>query len=152
MEISSKERIPDWELTEARKRMALFPEPSIKLRSDKTFWVPVVVVNKNIHILPGIPRLFEGLMNSLKPHFQQLVGDQKRYYRLQVATKLGEGDIAPFLTQVQDKVKDIKIGSYPKWGLENGVRVVVSIVGKDHDQVEITSQEIMKGIEGWTYK
>ncbi|KAI9253597.1 MoaB/Mog domain-containing protein [Sporodiniella umbellata] len=151
MEQSSRDRIPDWKLTEERKRMAIFPEPSTKLRPDVKYWVPVVVVNENIHILPGIPRLFEGLMDSLKPHFQEMVGDLKSYHRVQIATSLGEGDIAQFLTQVQDMAGEIKIGSYPKWGVQEGVRVVVSIVGKDQDKVEKISQEVMSGIKGWAY-
>ncbi|KAG1057037.1 hypothetical protein G6F43_001109 [Rhizopus delemar] len=143
METSSKQRFPNWELTEERKRMATFPEPSIKLRPDKNFWVPVVIVNKNIHILPGIPKLFEGLMSSLKPHFQEMVGDQKGYHRIQVATSLAEGDIAQFLTTVQSKVKDIKIGSYPKWGLQNGVRVVVSVVEAVNNLNSLQSSAIL---------
>lgn len=91
-------------------------------------------------------------MSSLKPHFQEMVGDQKGYHRIQVATSLAEGDIAQFLTTVQSKVKDIKIGSYPKWGLQNGVRVVVSVVGKDQDQVSMVGQEIIQGINGWIYE
>lgn len=152
METSSKDRYPNWTLTEERKRMATFPEPSIKLRPNKNFWVPVVVVNKNIHILPGIPTLFEGLLESLRPYFLDIVGDQKGYHRIQIATELGEGDIASFLTQVQNKVSDIKIGSYPKWGMQQGVRVVVSVVGKDQEQVGQIGKEIMQGIKGWIYQ
>ncbi|KAI9487179.1 MAG: MoaB/Mog domain-containing protein [Benjaminiella poitrasii] len=153
MEEVSKDRFPDWTLTEERKRMAIFPEPSEKLRKHDDMWVPVVVVNKNIHVLPGIPRLFETLLDSLKPHFQALLGDHPAaYHRVQVATKLPEGQIASFLTRLQEQCaeKQIKIGSYPNWGEgKDGARVVVSVVGKDEDEVKAIGDELVKGIEGW---
>ncbi|KAI7901951.1 MoaB/Mog domain-containing protein [Cokeromyces recurvatus] len=153
MEQVSKQRFPDWKLTEERKRMALFPEPSEKLRNHNDIWVPVVVVNKNIHVLPGIPRLFEILLESLKPHFRALLGDHpEAYHRVQVATQLKEGDIAPFLTQLQNQCKErhIKIGSYPNWGEgKDGARVVVSVVGKNVAEVNAIGEELVKGIEGW---
>ncbi|KAG0181011.1 hypothetical protein DFQ28_004726 [Apophysomyces sp. BC1034] len=157
MEATTK--VPGWKLTDARKRMALFPYPSKILRTPVAdLWVPVVVVNNNIHVLPGIPRLFERLLDSLRPHFQQLVeaknGSNGKYHRVQIATTLHEGKIASCLSSVQDKVKTkhIKIGSYPKWGADaQGVRVVVSIVGRNEEAVRETALEIAKGIEGWEY-
>ncbi|KAI8085919.1 MoaB/Mog domain-containing protein [Gilbertella persicaria] len=156
MEASSKNKFPEWSLTEARKRMAMFPEPSEKLRKSDELWVPVVVVNKNIHVLPGIPRLFEGLLDSLKPHFQAMLGDHpSAYHRVQIATKLTEGQIANFLTELQGKCqeKQIKIGSYPNWGEgKDGARVVVSVVGKDEVEVKAIGEQVVEGIEGWTVK
>lgn len=154
MEKRSKENFPDWSLTEARKRMAIFPEPSIKLRNGEDLWVPVVVVNKNVHVLPGIPRLFEQLLESLKPHFQSLVGENNKYHRVQIATKLTEGDIASFLSDLQDKFtsQQIKIGSYPNWGEKDGARVVVSVVGKDQDLVDSIGNNVVDGISGWITK
>jgi molybdopterin-biosynthesis enzyme MoeA-like protein len=155
MEQSSKDKYPDWSLTEARKRMALFPEPSIKLRNHKELWVPVIVVNKNIHVLPGIPRLFEGLLDSLKPHFESMLGEYKSYHRVQIATKLTEGDIANFLSNLQDECssQEIKIGSYPNWGEgKDGARVVVSVVGKDKTTVNSIGEKIVDGIQGWITK
>ncbi len=155
MEQVSKNKFPDWSLTEARKRMAIFPEPSIKLRNHDDLWVPVVVVNKNIHVLPGIPRLFEQLLDSLKPHFESIIGEHKSYHRVQVATKLTEGQIAKFLSDLQDEftAKSIKIGSYPNWGEgKDGARVVVSIVGKDVELVDSIGNKVIDGIEGWITK
>ncbi|KAI8138140.1 MoaB/Mog domain-containing protein [Fennellomyces sp. T-0311] len=152
-------RFPRWELTDARKRMATFPSPAKILRTNPDeLWVPVVVVNDNIHILPGIPRLFERLMTLLKPTFEQMAAERGaggRYYRVQVATKLGEGDIATLLSNIQDRVADqhIKIGSYPKWGVgEDGVRVMVSVVGRDEDAIKDIGDEIARGIEGWVHE
>jgi hypothetical protein len=49
--------------------------PTDESRDDKSqvifpaedLWVPVACVNGNVHILPGIPRLFEKLLQGLKP-------------------------------------------------------------------------------------
>src|ERR1700710_82586 len=132
-DLSSK-RIEGWSLTEARKRMVIFPSPAEILRTREDMWVPVVVVNGNVHILPGIPKLFESLLDSLEPRLLSLIEERglkdTKFYRSQIATAHGEGEIAQFLLDLQGRSSGVKIGSYPKWGMdENGVRVVVSVVG-----------------------
>ena len=37
---------------------------------DESLWVPINVVNGNVHILPGIPRLFTQLLDGLVCTFQ----------------------------------------------------------------------------------
>ncbi|KAI9315700.1 MoaB/Mog domain-containing protein [Dichotomocladium elegans] len=159
MERTMSARSKDWTLTEARKRMATFPYPAQILRtSPEELWVPVVVVNGNIHILPGIPRLFERLLTLLRPRFEQMVKDKGalgRYYRVQVATSLTEGDIANCLSTLQQQMNEhnIKIGSYPRWsGNKEGARVVVSVVGRDEKMVEETGKLLVREINGWIYK
>ncbi|KAI8971634.1 MoaB/Mog domain-containing protein [Mycotypha africana] len=159
MTYNKKPDQPQWTLTEARKRMAIFPEPSKKLRmdekEDELLWVPVVVVNDNIHVLPGIPKLFESLLERVvRPHLESIVfkTHPQSYHRIQIATKLPEGEIAPFLTELQKSCqeKQIKIGSYPNWGKgKDGARVVVSVVGKDLAHVDSVSDEVLKGVGGW---
>ncbi|ORZ18970.1 MoaB/Mog domain-containing protein [Absidia repens] len=157
MKAKSINRFPDWTLTEARKRMAIFPHPAKILRVDSDLWVPIVVVNENIHILPGIPRLFESLMHSLRPHLEQAMAKKDitgKYYRIEIATTRPESKIAPCLSKTQALVEDkhIKIGSYPKWATgPDGERVVVSIVGKDEAAVKETAKSISEEIDGWEY-
>lgn len=146
-------RSTDWKLTEARKRMAIFPQPAEIIRIDG-LWVPIVVVNHNIHILPGIPRLFEQMVTAIQPRLEAMARDRGLfgYHRTQIATKKGEGDIAHFLSELQKRVKseNIKIGSYPRWGQSaEGVRVMVSVVGKGKAEVDAIGQEIARGIDGW---
>ncbi|KAI8336813.1 MoaB/Mog domain-containing protein [Chlamydoabsidia padenii] len=157
MKEKSLTRFPDWTLTDARKRMALFPHPAKILRVDPKLWVPIVVVNDNIHILPGIPRLFEDLMNSLRPQLEEAMAKKQisgKYYRVEIATELQEGKIAPYLSSTQARVEGqhIKIGSYPKWSTgPGGERVIVSIVGKDEAAVKKTAKSIAGEIQGWEY-
>ncbi|KAG2217823.1 hypothetical protein INT45_005424 [Circinella minor] len=151
-------RDPYWKMTDARKRMAIFPSPAKILRTcPEELWVPVVVVNDNIHILPGIPRLFERLMETMKDRFENIAKERgvARYYRVQIATRKPEGDIATLLTEAQNRVADqhIKIGSYPKWGKgPDGARVVVSIVGRDEDAIKSIGNEILAGVNGWLFE
>lgn len=146
---------PQWALTDARKRMATFPDPfEIVLPRHPTLWVPIVIVNGNVYVFPGIPRLFEALLESAKPHFLSRV-TQQAYHRVQIATKSPEGVIAPFLAQVQEDCssKQIKIGSYPYWKVgKDGARVVVSVVGKNEQDVQEISDVIVKGVDGWITK
>lgn len=149
---------PDWTLTDARKRMAIFPSPAQIIRADPSLWVPVVVVHDNIHILPGIPQLFERLVKSLRPHLDEAMAKKNivpgQYHRMEIASKLPEGTIAARLSTIQDQVaaEHVKIGSYPKSVVgPDGERVVVSIVGKNQAAVQDTAQRVTDVIDGWTY-
>jgi molybdopterin-biosynthesis enzyme MoeA-like protein len=52
------------ELNEARLRMATLPTPSEVLFTPG-MWVPLVNIN-SVYILPGIPRLFQGMISANK--------------------------------------------------------------------------------------
>ena len=132
--------------TIARKRMALFPEDSEVLFPAENLWVPVVIVNRNVFILPGVPSLFTTLLGTLKPSLASCVPQGRRQYRVIIATEEPESVIAPFLTELQARVKKegIKVGSYPKWA--DGVRV--SLLGKDVQRLEELAKEVEEGIKG----
>lgn len=134
------------EATVARKRMALFPANAEVLFTAPDLWVPVVVANRNVYILPGVPRLFTTLLTSLKPMIEPCIPPGRRQYRLIIATEEPESFIAPFLTELQKKVEgdDIKVGSYPKW--QGGVKV--SLLGRDKAKLEALVPEVEKGIKG----
>ncbi|KAF5017315.1 hypothetical protein F66182_10763 [Fusarium sp. NRRL 66182] len=123
------------------KKQALFPSEDL--------WVPVSVVNGNIHILPGIPRLFQGLLEGLKPYILPRLTDPqgKGTHRLLFATPLPESGVADYLTTLAAKVgpKGIKVGSYPRWGKKNNT---VTLVGRDLDYLESLVDEVEAGIQG----
>jgi molybdopterin-biosynthesis enzyme MoeA-like protein len=134
------------EATMARKRMALFPENAEVLFPASELWVPVVVANRNVFILPGVPRLFTGLLAGLKPMIAPCVPPGHRQYRLIIATEQPESFIAPYLTELHKRVADegIKVGSYPKW--QGGVKV--SLLGRDLDRLEQLVPEVEEKIQG----
>lgn len=123
------------------KKQFLFPQEDL--------WVPVAVVNGNVHILPGIPRLFTRLLEGLKPFvLPRLVDPEgKGTHRVLFSTPLPESGVAEFLTTLAAKVgpKGVKVGSYPRWGKESNT---VTLVGKDQDYLESLVDEVEKGIEG----
>lgn len=145
----------DWETPsaalEAKKRMVRLPiDHSMPLDEqvlfvDESLWVPVAVVNENIHILPGVPRLFEALLARLRPSLlPRLVGD---IHRVIVSTPLAESSVASFLDQLALKVKDrgVKVGSYPNWGSNYNT---VTLVGRDKDYIESLIPDVEKGVNG----
>ena len=137
------------------ERLATFPHPAKLIRPQQSFLIPVVVVNENIHILPGIPRLFQLLVDSLKPHLEQLslAKHGKRivgFARSDVATRKSEGAIASILSDIQARHQDLKIGSYPLMG-DKQVSVVVSVVGKNSEAVATVAEEIADRVDGWSY-
>jgi molybdopterin-biosynthesis enzyme MoeA-like protein len=84
-------------------------------------WVPINVVNGNIHILPGIPRLFEKMLTGLKPRLLPRLVDPegKGVHRILFSTPLAESEVASYLTGLAAKAepKGVKVGSYPRWGM-----------------------------------
>ncbi|KAK7981670.1 molybdenum cofactor synthesis domain-containing protein [Apiospora saccharicola] len=125
-------------------KQALFP------RDD--YWVPVSVVNGNIHILPGVPRLsmpVQGLLEGLKPYIHHRLVDPegKGITRIIISTPKAESAVASYLTELAEKVapKGVKVGSYPRWGIQNNS---VTLVGRDKEYLESLVPEVEAAVDG----
>ncbi|KAI7902977.1 MoaB/Mog domain-containing protein [Cokeromyces recurvatus] len=141
----------NYTLTEEYARhLATFPFPAILLRENKKLMIPVVVVNENIYILPGIPALFQLLLDTLGSRLSQ----NTPYYRLEIATEQPEMAIATILRKIQQQVQHVvKIGSYPTWQQEEEkIKVIVTVTGQDKSKVKEISQWIQKEIRGWPHR
>ena len=140
---------------EAKLRMIKLPiDKSIPDQDQVLFgrddlWVPISVVNGNIHILPGVPRLFEALLDGLKSRLIPRLTDPegKGIYRLLFSTPLAESEVATYLTELAAKVepKGIKVGSYPRWGKK---RNTVTLVGRDKDALDALVAEVETNVKG----
>lgn len=112
-------------------------------------WVPINVINGNIHVLPGIPRLFEKMLTGLKPSLLPRLTDPegKGVHRVLFSTPLPESEVAGYLTDLSKKVesKGVKVGSYPRWGKS---RNTVTLVGRDKDFMESLVSEVEAGVKG----
>lgn len=79
--------------------------------------MPVCVVNYNVHILPGVPSIFQSLLEGLGKKLlrEGRVGGEG-ITRVLVSTPMMESEMATFLEQLQERVKDrgVKVGSYPR--------------------------------------
>lgn len=139
------------EAQEAQFRMATLPQGSNVeyVYLNEELWVPVVGINKQIFILPGVPQLFEALLTGLvETHLYERIQLGNTFIRYYVTTSLSESEIAPHLTQLQNKAsddgfKDIKIGSYPHMGLDLNT---ISILGRFKDK------EYIRGIVDYSVK
>lgn len=153
------EHDPEWEKDTPQRRAKLrmiqlpyskeLPDEDQVIFVSDDLWVPINVVNGNIHVLPGIPRLFEKLLTGLKPRILPRLVDPegKGVYRILFSTPLPESEVAEYLTDLQRKVesKGVKVGSYPRWGKS---RNTVTLVGKDKEFMNSLVAEVEKGVKG----
>ncbi|KAG2420165.1 hypothetical protein HFD88_004965 [Aspergillus terreus] len=139
----------------AKLRMVELPyDPNLPAEQQAVFvaddmWVPIAVVNGNVHILPGVPRLFERLLESLKPALlPRLTNPEgKGIYRYLFSTPLPESAVAPYLTDLATRAnpKGIKVGSYPRWGKK---RNTVTLVGTDQEAMDALVAEVEENVQG----
>ncbi|KAK4687120.1 hypothetical protein P7C73_g3004, partial [Tremellales sp. Uapishka_1] len=135
---------------QARERMALFPTAESGKGSEILFveaekWVPVVRLGGKLCIFPGIPSLFQQLLLGLTPYLPLPPASSKPFRHL-IYTAKPESAIAPFLTELQARVKKegIRVGSYPF--LYQGVHV--SLIGHDVERIKELGQEVVKELDG----
>ncbi|KAI8981047.1 hypothetical protein BDB01DRAFT_795119 [Pilobolus umbonatus] len=131
------------QMTEFYTRLATFPYPAILLRERSDIQIPVVVVNRNIYVLPGIPRLFKLLLASLNFRLKSL--SRSKLFRVEITTQQPEVQIADILTQLQKEADqdNMKIGSYPMWDQSN---VVITAIGRNESRVNESADIIMAKI------
>jgi molybdopterin-biosynthesis enzyme MoeA-like protein len=139
----------------AKLRMVELPTDAARdLKSQAIFpvddmWVPVACINGNVHVLPGIPRLFERLLDGLKPFLLPRLTDPdgKGTLRVLISTPLPESEVAPYLTELAERVegRGVKVGSYPRWGKK---RNTVTLVGRDAEFIEGLVDEVVRNVKG----
>lgn len=149
----------DWDVDSpalrAKKRMVELPLDLARdvdkqvLYPAEELWVPVACVNGNVHILPGVPRLFERLIDGLKPMLLPRLEDPegKAMTRIMISTPMSESAVAPYLTELAARVeeKGVKVGSYPRWGKATNT---VTLVGKDKQFLESIVKEVEENVKG----
>lgn len=94
-------------LTPASLRMATVPAGA-ELVADGPDDIPIVRAG-NVYVLPGVPSLFRRGLERVLGRFRGEVIANRR-----VATRAGEVEIAPLLTEVQGRFPSVAIGSYPR--------------------------------------
>ncbi|KAH9974332.1 Molybdopterin binding protein [Lactifluus volemus] len=129
----------------ARERMALFPANAETLFVARDIWVPVVRLEGKLCVFPGIPGLFQRMLDGLKA-FLPLPPPSERPFRHQIFTSLPESSIAPYLTELQKRVKEegVRVGSYPLF--MRGV--YVSLIGQNEGRVRELGKEVEGEIQG----
>lgn len=139
----------------AKKRMIELPLDKSKPDEDQVLflsedlWVPLAVVNGNVHILPGVPRLFEKMIDSYRATLLPRLADPegKGVYRILISTPMAESAVAPALTELAAEVepKGVKVGSYPRWGK---ARNTVTLVGRDREYMDSLVSRVEQAVDG----
>jgi molybdopterin-biosynthesis enzyme MoeA-like protein len=147
----------DWNVEspalKAKKRMVELPIDESKSDEDQVVFVSeslwVAGSGVNIHILPGVPRLFEAMLDGLKPRILPRLTDPegKGVLRILISTPMAESAVAGYLTELAAKAepKGVKVGSYPRWGKDHNT---VTLVGRDREFMESLVPEVEKAVQG----
>jgi molybdenum cofactor synthesis domain-containing protein len=107
------------EPNEARLRMARIPQGGELIRNSVSK-APGFRVG-NVFVMAGVPKIMQAMLDEIGP---RLVGGPPMLSR-SVTVRIGEGDLAKPLADIQKCYPDVVIGSYP---FEEGGRFGASIV------------------------
>jgi len=127
------------EFNEGRQRMAMMPSKA-NLIYNPTSGAPGFSV-ENVFCLPGVPSILQSMLGVLK---NNIIGG-KPILSHTINLRTVESEIAKPLSEVQDKNKDVEIGSYPFF---KAGKLGVSIVLRSEDQSKIDdcNSQILKFI------
>ena len=118
------------EFNEGRQKMVWMPE-NAELILNPTSGAPGFSV-ENVFCLPGVPSILKSMLGGLK---NRIVGGEPILSHT-ISLRTVESEIANSLTKVQDKNKDVEIGSYPFF---HAGKLGVSIVLRSENQSKINN-------------
>jgi len=108
------------EFNEGRKKMSMLPAKAL-LILNPTSGAPGFIVD-NVYCLPGVPSILKSMLGGLNDK----INGGKKILSKTMNLRTVESEISESLERVQNKFKDIEIGSYPffKQG-KVGVSIVI---------------------------
>ena len=95
------------EFNEGRKKMAMLPDKALLILNPSS-GAPGFIVD-NVYCLPGVPSILKSMLGELN---SKIIGGKKILSKT-MNLKTVESEIAEPLERVQNKFKNIEIGSYP---------------------------------------
>ena len=125
------------EFNEGRQRMTWMPSKA-NLILNPASGAPGFYV-ENVFCLPGVPSILESMLPGLN---NKLIGG-KPIISKTISLRTLESEIAKSLKMVQEKNKDIDIGSYPFF-IKGKIGVSIVLRSEDQNKIDICSTEIMK--------
>ena len=128
------------EFNEGRQKMVWMPR-NANLILNPTSGAPGFSV-ENVFCLPGVPSILQSMLGGLK---NKIVGGDPILSHT-ISLKTVESEIANSLTNVQNKNKDVEIGSYPFF---QAGKLGVSIVIRSDNKVKINkcNSEILEFVD-----
>ena len=116
------------EFTEARKRMARFPQGATPI-DNPVSKAPGFKIG-NVHVMAGVPSIFQAMLESIAPTLKTGMKTISRH----VDCPFPEGTIGELLTVIAQENRDVAIGSYPRF---DGKTFSVQIVVRGRDEAKI---------------
>ena len=128
------------EFNEGRQKMIWMPE-NAELILNPTSGAPGFSI-KNVFCLPGVPSILKSMLGGLK---NRIIGGQPILSQT-ISLRTVESEIASSLNKVQDKNKEVEIGSYPFF---HAGKLGVSIVLRSEDQskIDLCNSQILEFIK-----
>ena len=128
------------EFNEARQKMAIIPIGA-KLIDNPVSAAPGFIV-ENVYVFAGVPQIMHSMFGGVS---NQLIGG-KYIFSKTITCNLGEGKIAKSLKYIEDKYKNLKIGSYPYFRPESfGTSIVLRC--EKEEIIDKASEELIRSIE-----
>ena len=136
-------RIESCEITEARKKMAIFPNGAHPL-DNKVGGAPGVLLEREgieVVSLPGVPHELKWIFdNQLIPHITQHL-DEFYYEEVLSLPLRDESTLAPLIDEAMKRVPGVWIKSLVKPYGERGIKFWVSARGKNKGELEASVKE-----------
>tara|TARA_B100001741_G_C16432999_1_gene541825 strand:- start:254 stop:970 length:717 start_codon:yes stop_codon:yes gene_type:complete len=130
----------DSELTDARMKMTMIPKGA-ELVDNPVSKAPGFKM-ENVFVMAGIPSIMQGMLEGARKHLKG--GDIIKSVSVDVFTP--ESNVAEELTKLQDKYKNIEIGSYP-FTKENRFGTSLVLRSKDEQMLEVCKLELLKIVD-----
>ena len=130
----------DDDFTKSRLKMAFLPSKA-KLIDNPVSIAPGFSL-ENVFVFPGVPKILEVMLLEFLKTFKK----QSKIFKINITTILSEGIIGEYLASIQEKFKDLEIGSYPYFKKRSfGVSLLVT--GEDQNKVDSASKLIFKFLQ-----
>ena len=113
------------DFNDGRKKMAKMPEHAKLIPNPKTFAAGFYV--ENVFVLPGVPSILQAMI----PQLDNIIKTGKKILSYSIDTGLRESLVAEGLSRLQDKYKNIDIGSYPYFKEKPGTVLVLRTTEKE---------------------
>ena len=113
------------DFNDGRKKMAKMPEHAKLIPNPKTFAAGFYV--ENVFVLPGVPSILQAMI----PQLDNIIKTGKKILSSSIDTGLRESLVAEGLSRLQDKYKNIDIGSYPYFKEKPGTVLVLRTTEKE---------------------
>ena len=128
------------EFNEGRKKMAKIPDQAVLIYNPSS-GAPGFII-ENVFCLPGVPSILKSMVEGLK---NKIIGGKKILSKT-IRVNTVESEIAKPLEGVQNKFKNIEIGSYPFFRLGK-VGVAIVMRSTEPEQIEDCVKQIQSFIK-----